>query len=409
MRARDLACAGAGALPLAMVALPVYVHVPALYAERHGVPLAVLGGVFFFTRLIDTAQDPLIGWWQDRLGRAARLAAVGAFAVLGLVGFVWLVAPVGGGLLWQLALSLLCVYTAHGWLNIALLRYGAALGRDEPTRLRVVAWREGAGVIGVLLAAALPAWLAGRYGQDAGLLLFAALLAAGAVLSLLALLAAPAEPPRLAEPGSWRAVLADRAYLALLGVLFLNALAMSLPATLVNFFVADVLAARELSGAFLLVYFLAAVASLPGWVWLAGRVGTVNAWLAGLALAVAGFVAVPWLDAGDAAAFVAVCAATGVALGADLAFATSLVARAIGRAVDGSGGAYFGGVSLVNKLALALAAGVALPLVDWAGYRPGDPSGAAALSFWYAALPCAVKLAAVAVLVRSRPLLEVAR
>jgi hypothetical protein len=38
------------ALPLSAAALPVYVHLPNLYAQRHGVPLAALGGVLLLTR-----------------------------------------------------------------------------------------------------------------------------------------------------------------------------------------------------------------------------------------------------------------------------------------------------------------------------------------------------------------------
>lgn len=53
-----------------------------------------------------------------------------------------------------------------------------------------------------------------------------------------------------------------------------------------------------------------------------------------------------------------------------------------------------------RKLNLALAAALALPLLQALGYTPGtrDAAGLAALSFTYALLPCVLKLMAVALL-----------
>ena len=59
-------------------------------------------------------------------------------------------------------------------------------------------------------------------------------------------------------------------------------------------------------------------------------------------------------------------------------------------------GAYFGWWNLASKLNLALAAGLALPLLDLLGYQPGttSPEGLQALTLAYAVLPCALKLVA---------------
>jgi hypothetical protein len=58
-------------------------------------------------------------------------------------------------------------------------------------------------------------------------------------------------------------------------------------------------------------------------------------------------------------------------------------------------GAYFGLWHLLEKLALALAAGLALPLLQVLGYVPGTVAAAgSALPWVYALLPCVIKLAA---------------
>jgi len=58
-------------------------------------------------------------------------------------------------------------------------------------------------------------------------------------------------------------------------------------------------------------------------------------------------------------------------------------------------GLYYGLMSFLAKLALALAAGLALPLLDLWGYQPGGEQ-LWPLSFAYALLPCLLKLAALA-------------
>ena len=60
---------GALGLPLAFVALPLYVVLPNHYAERFGVPLAALGGVLLAVRALDAVLDP----WSGR-GMYALLA-----------------------------------------------------------------------------------------------------------------------------------------------------------------------------------------------------------------------------------------------------------------------------------------------------------------------------------------------
>ena len=54
-------------LPLAFVALPLYVILPNHYAREFGMPLATLGAVLLGARLFDAFIDPLIGRWSDRL------------------------------------------------------------------------------------------------------------------------------------------------------------------------------------------------------------------------------------------------------------------------------------------------------------------------------------------------------
>jgi Na+/melibiose symporter-like transporter len=66
-------------------------------------------------------------------------------------------------------------------------------------------------------------------------------------------------------------------------------------------------------------------------------------------------------------------------------------------------GTYFGLWNLATKLNLAAAAGVALPLLGLLGYVPGQSSEhTLSLSATYALLPCALKLAAIGLLIAAK-------
>ena len=392
-------------LPLAFVALPLYVLLPNHYANAFGMPLATLGAVLLGARLFDAAIDPLLGQWCDRLFvRSLRSVwAVGAASAvvlaLGLAGlfFPWFTGP-QALVLWALVF-LLVTTTAFSQLAIAHQAWGARLGGNELQRGRIVAWREGCGLAGVVLASVLP----GLFGLPVMLVVFVAALALG----WLAWTRAPR--PDTAQPFA-QTVLATGAtslwhpwrsapFRRLLAVFMLSGIASAVPATLVLFFVQDRLQATPAQEPlFLGTYFLCAALAIPLWLKAVAHWGLVRTWLAGMVLSMAVFASVVLLGAGDIAAFVAVCALSGAALGADLALPGALLAGVIAAQGDSGRheGAYFGWWNFATKLNLALAAGLALPLLGALGYSPGtrDPEALRTLSLAYTVLPCALKLLA---------------
>lgn len=397
---------GALGLPLAFVALPLYVVLPNHYATAFGMPLATLGLILLGTRLFDAFIDPLIGRWCDRLfaRSPARVLAMGALAALVLAaGFGLLFFPATrdpvGLMVWAGAFLVL-TYAAYSALSVAHQSWGAMLGGDEARRSRIVAWREGLALLGVVMASVAPTLL----GLPLTWVLFCACLALGWLAWTRAL--RPRTQPSARPLDIWLP-LRRPAFRRLLGVFVLNGIASAIPATLVLFFVQDrLLAPRAMEPAFLGTYFVSAAASMPLWLALVGRIGLERTWICGMLLAVAAFVWAATLGSGDTIAFLLVCAASGIALGTDLALPGALLAGLIGNAGDrGSAeGAYFGWWNFASKLNLALAAGLALPLLAVFGYAPGarEASALSALTIAYCLLPCLLKLGAAALLYRHR-------
>jgi GPH family glycoside/pentoside/hexuronide:cation symporter len=394
-------------MPLAMAALPLYVHLPKFYGDHLGVNLALLGGVLLALRLADGIIDPFLGVLSDRGGVRKRWLALAApLLALGMVALFLPIPRAEVPLLVWLAAALALIYFAFSLATINHQAWGAELSADPIERTRITAVREGLALVGVVIASVLPSFLG---GDDGGLgrfaLLFAAFTLACATITLLG---TPATPPAAsrAMPQSvleliWRP-LADPLFRRLLVVYMLNGIAAAIPATLVLFFIADVLDAEARQGLLLALYFIAGAAGMPLWVRASARFGKSRTWLAAMVVAIVAFVWASRLAAGDTTAFAVICVLSGFALGADLALPPSLLADVIGRRgrMEATG-SYFGLWTLATKLNLALAAGIALPLLDALGYRPGGRDAAAlvALAIVYALVPCVLKLGAIAALV----------
>ncbi|MEF8701076.1 MAG: MFS transporter [Candidatus Accumulibacter sp. UW20] len=407
---------GAFGLPLAMAALPVYVHVPRLYAEIGGMSLSLLGALLLAARLLDAGIDPLLGSWSDRTTSRRRLIVI-ALPCLAIGMLALLHPPPGAPPLWLLA-SLLGTYFGFSLATIAYQAWGAELGRDAGERTRLTASREGFGLLGVILAAALPGLIANDLAEGLSTL--------AQIFPLLLLLFASwtflGTPPSVARPratgkvfADLRGVLDDGRFRRLLVVFVVNGVAAALPATLFLFFVTDVLHAEAWSGAFLALYFVSGVAFLPLWVALARRFGRVPTWVASMFVAVLSFAWAWGLGAGDVWPFAVVCLLSGAALGADLTLPAALLADLAESPAAGGqesarpaqAGAYFGWWNLVAKLNLALAAGLSLPLLDLVGYRPGDETATQGLAAVYGLLPLLFKTLAAALAWRWRKTLEV--
>lgn len=399
---------GALGLPLAFAALPIYVHVPRLYADSFGLPLAAVGAMLLATRIFDALSDPLIGWACDRWAWRQRMIVL-ALPLLALGLPALLAPPAGAGLAWLGGLLVL-VSLGYSAASIAYNAWGAELGRDPQERTRLVASREGFALIGVILAAALPGLLASDTAAGLARLgwLFLPLLAACAAWTLLGAAHAPAPIAHRAPVlAGLSAALAHRPFARLLAIFAANGIAAAIPSATVLFFVADVLQAEHRAGLFLVLYFLAAAASLPLWVAIAHRIGKLPTWLGSMLLACVVFAWAALLEAGDLGAFAAICVLSGIAFGADLALPPALLADLLARAPTSGqarAGAWFGWWNFVTKANLALAAGLALPLLAWLGYAPGERSPAAldALRTVYALLPVALKCIAIALLWRWR-------
>lgn len=393
-------------LPLALVALPIYVYVPKFYADHFGMSLSLIGGALLIARILDAFIDPAIGLWLDKQRDNNGFQR---FILLSLTlltcGFVALFHPPLGvaaqPFIWFVC-SLIVVYFGFSLASIAYQSWGASITQERSQRSRLTAVREACGLVGVIIAAALPGYADIRWLS----LVFVVSLLASATL----LLRYAPRPHAISHSESSNidgllTPFRNSQFRYLFGVFMLNGIAAAIPATLFLFFANDRLGLPQYAGLFLVLYFFAAALSMPLWVSLAKRHGEQRAWLISMALSIAVFVWAYFLTSGAVTGFAMICICSGFSLGADLALPPALLAAVIGKAGDigRHEGTYFGIWNWATKMNLALAAGISLPLLELLGYLPGtsEVQGLHALALSYALLPCLLKTLAAILLWRA--------
>ena len=396
----SLATYGVMAFPLAFAGLPIYLHAPDFYAVTLQQPVATLGAILLVLRLFDAVQDPFIGSLSDRFHQWR--GAVLAFGALLLgAGFWMLFHPLEAAPLVWFAASVLICTTGFSVVTINYQTLGGLWKTKASDRTPITAAREGFGLAGLLVASVLPAALATLTDLETAFhyvtLGYLPLLVVSLWLLLRWMRSAPLEKPQSDIPVmGWLALLRNRWRRLFFGLLFLNIFASAIPAVLVMFFIRDRLGAESYTGLFLLIYFLSGVISMPLWTRLARGFGKIRAWQISLAVAILTFCWAALLQQGDLTAYGLVCALSGLALGADLALPPAILADHIDEdRRQGEASRLFAVMAFLSKSALALATGVALPLLGLFGYQPGGvmtPELNFMLSITYAALPCALKL-----------------
>jgi GPH family glycoside/pentoside/hexuronide:cation symporter len=384
---------------LASAGLPIYIHAPKFYVDEFGISLAALGGVLFLLRLFDFVQDPILGWLAETFRAQRARAVILAVTVMAASMYgLFAIAPPVAPLLW-FGITLTGLFTAFSFLTICFYAQGVRKADTLGDRgyLRLAAWRETGGLLGICLAAVAPTVLV--LATDAPFSLFAS----GFVgLCLAALIAMRGEWQAVstAAPSGLKPVLSDGLARRLLLIALVNATPVAVTSTLFLFFVESRLAAPGWEGPLLLLFFLAAAVSAPFWGRAAARYGDKTALLTGMGLAIASFAGAALLGEGDTTLFAVICVGSGIALGADMTLLPAIFANRMVKVAPDAGQA-FGLWSFVSKFTLAFAAITLLPLLDATGFQTGganSPDALAMLTILYALVPCALKLVAIALL-----------
>lgn len=412
-------------VPLATGGLPLTLYLAPYYASL-GLDLATIGVIVTLTRLTDILTDPVVGAWSDRTsarrGRRAPwlLAGVPVMAIATLAVFTPWLTPGPAQLFWSVA----ALYFGWTLIGIPLAAWAAELAPDYHERSRLLGARTWGGVIGALVAILAPLVMHGLASQG---VTAAAPTAPGSLQPMLGVLAwltvallvvtvpwlvwtvpqVPVMPPRGSLPfgEGLRLVAANGAFRRLLAASMLSAIGWNGINALFIFFVTAYLGAAQNEWPLIvLAYTLAQVIGTPLLIRLAPRFSKHRLLAAASLLSIALFSLVLLLERGDYLLYAAISFGTGLLAPAINILGPSMAGDVIDADTLASGrqrGAFFMALwGMADKLAVALAMLVALPLVQSMGFDPAAPSaaGLVALKYAFCLVPCAFFLASVACL-----------
>ena len=358
---------GAPALPLAALGLPLYVYLPAFYAEDVGLSLWMVGLLLWVARIFDVVTDPLIGTLSDKLdlpgGRRKPWIVLGVPILI--VGCYFLFMPPSDANAAYLLLWSLVTYLGWTMVVLPLSALGAEMSDDYHQRTRITASREGYLIVGTVAAVVIGAALQAKAGPNSAQSGTALAMQGIFILLLISLPLTVAllcwrvpEPIRRVKPASWAEgwplLKANRPLRRLLFAYFINGLANGFPATLFLIFGKQVLKLSDAQiGIVLVVYFLVGMISLPFWLRLGRKIDKHRLWCAALIIVSVVFVTVPLLGEGDFLWFLLVCVGTGIGLGVDVAAPASIQADVIEHDTANGGGASSGSDSDEHRPAAA--------------------------------------------------------
>ena len=382
------------AVMLGIAGLPVYIHAPKFYIDTYGISLSFLGVALFLLRLVDCLQDPFLARlaykFRDKgaipIAIASALLSVGIFC---LFTEALLISPI-----FWFSFCLILTFSSFSFLTIRFYSQGIEkFGKDR--QLEIARWRETGSLVGICLAAIAPFILI--YITSKPFLIYAIVFVG---INCFANWVMWREWELQTFSDHLNRPIWGLNHPKLRKLLFLaifNTAPVAVTATLFLFFVESKLQAAEMSGLFLVIFFLAATIFAPFWTFLSTKYSTKKILLCSMFCAVITFSSVMFLEAGDVFLFFIICLASGATLGADLTLMPAIFAKHIVIA-KASADLGFGLWNFSSKLALALAAVLTLPVLDFLGFQPGKENtenGIFILSIGYAIVPCILKLFAI--------------
>lgn len=436
------------AVPLAFVGLPIYINISDFYARQFAIDLSVIAFLLLIVRAIDTIQDPLIGYFSDALIKKnfTHKKIILISSVFLSFSFFLLFNPPsftskGFVYIWFL-IFLTATYTFFNFTLINFETIAILIAKNQQQRIAINSAKEFCGLVGVLLASASPSIIAFLSKSDVNQSYFYLSLMFVVMLFVILVLffrkinsdnykIYSQESNKNTNLNPKNSVVFDHSYSSrsksknpkhesifgligfavydfaevmkkiwqhktfckLIVIFFINSMAVSIPASVVIFYVSDVLHKREQLGAFLVVYFLSASLFIFMWKSLAEKFGKIKVWSFSIFGSIITFIFAYFVGEQNASMFYLICFCSGVFLGADLIMPPAIIADLIHDKKDKIS-SYVSLWNMSNKTALMLASSACLLILNYFGYQPSDTQskGIEAIPFVYAILPCILKL-----------------
>ena len=281
---------GLSDIPLMMSLFPAMVFIPRFYSTDMGIPLALVGTVIFAARLTDVFTDPLMGYISDRttwrFGRRRSWLLMSVPVLMIAIYKLYMPPPEVDA--WYMLLWMIMLGIGTTMMLIPYYAWGAELSNDYYERSKITGWRAALGSVGQLTAQAVPAaaLFFFAFGGTANVLMLVGttLLIIMPITVGLTVYFTPEPKQKVSSyvpvlPGL-KLMVKNKPFLRLVFAFMIGYIGLNITTPLYIFFVADVLGAENQSIYMLSCFYISNICAVPFWVWLAGKIGKHNAYIA---------------------------------------------------------------------------------------------------------------------------------
>lgn len=384
-------------IPLAAAQIAVYIAVPAIYSKIAAVGIGITGLVIMISRVIDMITDPILGTYLDRMVEKIgwKFWLLIGFPLIS-IGIFILFNPLDG--LEIISLLLGVIFVTLGWTFFSIPWWGIGIAisnSNSNDRFKVVSFRELLTIPGVILGLFLI-----HFSNISGEIFFII-----SVLFLSPLFIKKIPIPNISNKKGTSYFLniknlfknnSNFKYLCL--SYFFIGLSNGVTSILFILFVEFIIGGSPQN--FLSIYFISAFMGLPFVYMLASKYNKKRIWTSFIILACICFLPVVFLSNNSTTLFMVICIISGFCLSADLIIPSSIQADIIYKEQQQNKNVLVGKIysvwSFIQKLSLALSAGVCLPLLGYFGFNPSEVNTQLLpLSFAYGIIPIILRIPAI--------------
>ena len=384
-------------IPLAAAQIAVYIAVPAIYSKIAAVGIGITGLVIMISRVIDMITDPILGTYLDRMVEKIgwKFWLLIGFPLIS-IGIFILFNPLDALEIFSLLLGIIFVTLGWTFFSIPWWGIGIAISNSNSNdRFKVVSFRELLTIPGVILGLFLI-----HFSNISGEIFLII-----SILFLSPLFIKKIPIPNISNVKGTSYFLniknlfknnSNFKYLCL--SYFFIGLSNGVTSILFILFVEFIIGGSPQN--FLSIYFISAFIGLPFVYMLASKYNKKRIWTLFIILACICFLPVVFLSNNSTTLFMVICIISGFCLSADLIIPSSIQADIIYKEQQKNKNVLVGKIysvwSFIQKLSLALSAGVCLPLLGYFGFNPSEVNTQLLpLSFAYGIIPIILRIPAI--------------
>ena len=384
-------------IPLAAAQIAVYIAVPAIYSKITAVGIGITGLVIMISRVIDMITDPILGTYLDRMVEKIgwKFWLLIGFPLIS-IGIFILFNPLNS--LEIISLLLGVIFVTLGWTFFSIPWWGIGIAisnSNSNDRFKVVSFRELLTIPGVILGLFLI-----HFSNISGEIFLII-----SILFLSPLFIKKIPIPNISNVKGTSYFLniknlfknnSNFKYLCL--SYFFIGLSNGVTSILFILFVEFIIGGSPQN--FLSIYFISAFMGLPFVYILASKYNKKRIWTLFIILACICFLPVVFLSNDSTTLFKVICIISGFCLSADLIIPSSIQADIIYKEQQQNNNVLVGKIysvwSFIQKLSLALSAGVCLPLLGYFGFNPSEVNTQLLpLSIAYGIMPIILRIPAI--------------